>query len=241
MGLKSVTFSSAEGGGFHDVYVDTTGAPYDTPHWEDNSDSAQNKGYLDGDAEDWDANPADHQYPVCYESLKKVRVTVLFLANPHAAFDGATIEGGDLIGAGLHFGPTNVDFVTIGGKDYARAQIESADPLCNVVDWYNPLEITWTLVAPDRSTAGTSANEMFVTLGAPLCATLYRTVAYLACHNGGAIDTSAALASTWAMFSTGTAPANVCGWNAAHAYIRPKAPFLEGGGHRPEHDGRTPG
>jgi hypothetical protein len=220
VGLKAVTFSAPQGGGFHDVCVDTTGAAYGTPHWEDNSDDPANLSHLDGDAEDWDANPADHQYPVCYESGKKMKVTVRFLADPREDFQGATIEG--VTDNGNYFLSTEVEqFVEVDGKDYAEVEIESVDPLAaNTVDWCHPLVINWTLRAGGRWLEGTSENEMFVTLGAPQCAKLYRTVAYLACGHPYAQNEAEALANTWAMFSQGTGddehPADVCAWNEDH-------------------------
>ena len=59
---------------------------------------------------------------------------------------------------------------------------------------------------------------MFVTLAIPQCATLFRTVAYLATAVGGATDAATALANTWAKFA---GPANVCAWNdETRAYDR---------------------
>ncbi len=92
VGLKSVTFADPAGGGYHAVYVDA-GAAYGTPQWQDNSDSALNQGHLDGDADDWDDDPADQQYPVCYESGKKLKVTVYFLAEPEEEFERGDHRG----------------------------------------------------------------------------------------------------------------------------------------------------
>ncbi len=216
VGLKSVTFLSPNGGGCYPVYADATGDAYGTPQWEDNSDDPANQGHLDGDAEDWDDDPADQQYPVCYESDKKLRVVVVFLAEPEEAFEGATIEGDGP--DGLHFTAQLADFGAIGDKDYAYAGFDSDTVLTEgTVNWYHPLTIKWTLKEGGRSLSGSSANEVFVTLDAPECATLYRTVAYLACSNAGATTQPQALANTWAMFSQGTGedehPADVKAWN----------------------------
>ncbi len=212
-GLKSVTFADPAGGGYHAVYVDA-GAAYGTPQWQDNSDSALNQGHLDGDAEDWDDDPADHQYPVCYESGSNLKVTVMFLADPQEDFEDATIEGDGP--EGLDFSAEEADFVTIGDKDYARVEFESSAAfLASKVDWFPGMEIKWTLRSEGRVLVEKSVNEVFVTLVAPECDTLYRTVAYLACSNTGAEDEDVALAHTWNLFSTGTGPADVCGWNDA--------------------------
>ncbi len=106
-----------------------------TPQWQDNSDSALNQGHLDGDAEDWDDDPADHQYPVCYESGSNLKVTVMFLADPQEDFEDATIEGDGP--EGLDFSAEEADFVTIGDKDYARVEFESSAAfLASKVDWF---------------------------------------------------------------------------------------------------------
>jgi hypothetical protein len=105
-----------------------------------------------------------------------------FLPDPREDFQGPTIEG--VTDNGNYFLSTEAAFVEVGGKDYAQAEIESVDPLdANTVDRCHPLVINWTLQSGGRWLEGTSENEMFVTLGAPQCATLYRTMAHLACSN----------------------------------------------------------
>ncbi len=92
------------------------------------------------------------------------------------------------------------------------------------------MEIKWTLRSEGRVLVEKSVNEVFVTLVAPECDTLYRTVAYLACSNTGAEDEDVALAHTWNLFSTGSGPADVCGWNdETRSYDRPLHYYLERG------------
>jgi hypothetical protein len=208
VGLKSVTFSGAD---FHPVCVDTTGQAYGIPHWVDNSDP------LNGNATD----EGDEENPVCYVRADTPIATVRFLASPPGAFTGARI-GGDGPGA-LDFPETRAAFVQDEGKWYAEAQIPSSDNLPDEVHRYAPLTVEWTLTSdePGGASAGQSHNEAFVTLATPQCAKLYRTVAYLATALGGATDEATALDNTWAMFSTGTGPKDVCAWNdATRAYDR---------------------
>ena len=60
----------------------------------------------------------------------------------------------------------------------------------------------------------TTSHERFVTIAAPLSSTLVSLTALtLATKNPGATTPVQALNNTWAAFSTGTAPANITGWD----------------------------
>ena len=95
----------------------------------------------------------------------------------------------------------------------------------------DPFAVAWSLSRDDGGSwhqMPPSENEMFVTLAEPDCAVLYRTVAYLACGHGNATDPSDVLTNTWWMFSTGSGPRNVNGWDeASRGYSRPLHYYLE--------------
>ena len=232
VGLKSVTFGGLAEGDFHPVYVDATGAAYGTTQWEDSSEP------LNGNSTD----AGDKQYPVCYVKGKRLLVGATFLATPREAFNDATISGdgpGD-----VDFAQTVATWVQVDDKWYAGAAFPSQGTLpSDIVSYYNPLAISWTLSSsgPLHGATAQSENEVFVTLAAPQCEKLYRTVAYLACHNGGATTEGQALANTWDLFKdpSGVEGEDVCEWNEQTREYRPTALLLEGRKHTRGHDSRA--
>ena len=72
------------------------------------------------------------------------------------------------------------------------------------VDDYRPLTIKWQYSVPGFSQwldAGTTTNEVYVSLAPPDGATLYHTVVHLACAQGHATTQAQAVADTWNFFS----------------------------------------
>ncbi|MFO7956359.1 MAG: hypothetical protein R6X33_04615 [Candidatus Brocadiia bacterium] len=191
------------------------------PHWQDNSDPP------DGDAEDQVApgeeGEDDRMYPVCFKRDTKMQTSVEMVLKPIEAFgSNLKIKGDRADSLDIPATPATA------GDDKAtitNATCEAAFP--NYVTRYDTLDIVWSLSTDGGQTwqeVGTSKNETFITLDDPECDTLYRTVAYLATGNAGAgVDTEGeALDKTWGMFSSGDAPADVCGWNEqSRQYDRP--------------------
>ena len=212
--LKEVSFSGTD---YRAVRLDDDSDDYVPAHWKDNTVP------LDGDADDAVASPptagqpvADKKYPVSYTRNKKAKVEAKFKVSPVPA--GASIKvKGD--------GPGSLDIpataAKIAGDTITLSATEMSDAFANTVDYLAPMTIAWKVSLDGGSSwfdAGSSANEVFVTLGVPGCATRFRTVLYLACKTTGGTDASTCLANTWSSFS---GPANVCAWNeTAKTYSR---------------------
>jgi len=212
--LKEVSFSGTD---YRAVRIDDDSDDYVPAHWQDNTVP------LDGDADDAVASPptagqpvADKKYPVSYTRNKKAKVEAKFKVSPVPA--GASIKvKGD--------GPSSLDIpattATIAGDTITLSATEMSGAFANNVDYLATMTIAWKVSFDGGSSwfdAGSSANEVFVTLGVPGCATRFRTVMYLACKTTGGTDASTCLANSWSSFG---GPANVCAWNeTAKTYSR---------------------
>jgi len=214
--LKEVCFSGAN---YYDVRLDDDTDDYCGPHWQDNSSP------LDGDADD----QGDRKYPACFTRNTKMKTCVKVIVAPAAAFGGTVQIRGD--------GPGNLDIpattATVVGGEATTSEVECSNAFPNQVQRYASLDIAWEISPNGGGSwlgAGTSKNEMFITLGTPGCAKRFRTVLYLATKNGGT-DEDTCLSNTWASFS---GPANVCAWDesgkdytrALHYWDDPEVPYM---------------
>ncbi|MGI6494607.1 MAG: hypothetical protein ACOX5G_00675 [Kiritimatiellia bacterium] len=172
--LKEVSFSGTK---YHTVKKDDGSQDYTAPHWQDNSSP------LDGDADD----AGDKKYPICFTRNTKMKVSAKWRIEPSGL--GVTIKiKGD--------GPGNLDFpettAAISGNDLTITDVECSNPFANEIDFFDPMSISWSYSMDGGSTwcsAGTSANQTYVTLGDPLT-TVYHTLVHLGCKNADGENTA---------------------------------------------------
>jgi len=194
--VKEVSFS---GDNYHDVSVDT-GGTYSAPHWQDNSTP------LDGDAND----AVDIKYPACFTRNTKMKTTVKIVGEDISEYGSPVKIKGD--------GPGNLDIpettATVVGDEATITNVECPNAFANEVKRYGEadrLKIDWYIHDGSQwHPAGTSDNEVFITLADPACATDFRTVLYLATEGSSATTESACITDTWANFS---GPADVHAWD----------------------------
>lgn len=93
-------------------------------------------------------------------------------------------------------GPGNLDFpettAAISGNDLTITDVECSNPFANEIDFFDPMSISWSYSMDGGSTwcsAGTSANQTYVTLGDPLT-TVYHTLVHLGCKNADGENTA---------------------------------------------------
>jgi hypothetical protein len=103
----------------------------------------------------------------------------------------------------------------------------------NTVDFYKPMTIKWYYGWTDKPKmmyAGYSTNWVYVSLAQPLSgASLYHTVAHLACSHGHATDADDAAGNTWRLFSTGSGPSDVTSWDSKPlCYYKAGIPWADG-------------
>jgi hypothetical protein len=166
--LKEVSFSGA---GYNVITKDDGSKDYGPPHWQDNSSP------LDGDASDEE----DIRYPVSFTRNTTMKVALKFVLDSMIEFD-------DIVKIRGH-GPNNLYFpetkATFDGNDLIIADVECSNPFPDEVRFFDPLEIVWE-VSPDGGTtwfhAGTSKNQVYVTLSDPLI-TMYHTLVHIGCTN----------------------------------------------------------
>ncbi len=186
--LDSVTFTGTNG--CYDVLNDTNGVAYPTPQWANN-----------------EADGTVQSYPVLYVSGSSVEAQALF-KSLYDAFPCPVVIHGHASN-GMDFWETN----TPGSWLLVTPFSTTAFPASRV-DFLNPLSIQWSYAVPGRSEfigAGTSANQVYVTLRAPTNGVqLFHTVAHLACENPGATTDDQAVGNTWAFLA---GPANVTTWD----------------------------
>jgi len=143
-----------------------------------------------------------NSYPLCYTRNTSGQVSVTFAIVPrNFNGSGSVIIRGD--GSdGLDIPATTV---TVAGATITAmlSATNFATAFPNQVDFLNPLTISWKYTGAGTTfyDAGSSANPAYITLTNPATANLYHPVVYLACSNGHATDTNAAVANTWALFS----------------------------------------
>lgn len=154
--LTAVTFFGMPA----DVVKDD-GSAYPIPHWQQSDDP--------------DYVPS----PVMYVRGDTMTVTVEFQAIPDDG-SGTLYVKGD--------GPGNLDFGPVAvsvSDDTVTITLTSANAFADQVDFFDSLAITWayglTSSGPWKE-AGTSENQVYVTLGQPQT-TVYHTLVHLGCKN----------------------------------------------------------
>jgi hypothetical protein len=112
-------------------------------------------------------------YPTCYTRNTSMTVTPNWIIIP-GGFSGPVLV------KGISSGP---QLPVVSGFP---GSVTSTDNFKNKVDFLNPLTIDWQ-ASLDGGTnwhdIATTANQVYVTLNDPTCATLYHTVVWLACVN----------------------------------------------------------
>lgn len=160
LSLSNVTFSGA----LHSVLKDDGSGAYPVPHWT----TATN-------------------YPVCYTRNTKFTVAAVFAILPAGYSGGVRIraEGPD----GMK--PPDVVASASGGV-LSFPATEADMPFPDKVNFYNKMNLSWKCAGPSGTNftgAGTSLNQVYVTLADPI-SVLYHTVVDVACRN--AVGKSAA-------------------------------------------------
>ena len=127
--------------------------------------------------------------------------------------------------------------ITIDGPGFSVNVVVDTPFAPGQTQFLAPLTINWSAgqsgascaVASTCASAGASANPVYVTLAnnvLPSGWPVMLTYAALAVGQGGATSPAAAVAQTWAQFSTGGSPANVTTWSGTPlAYYPPNVPF----------------
>ena len=163
--LKEVSFSGEK---YHEVARDEDGSKkFSAPHWVDNSNP------LDSDANDVD----DKKYPVCFTRNTKMKVSVKWSAPGVGPADKVRVSG---IGPkGLIFPEINA---TVSAGMIVVENYWCETPFANTVDFFDPMEIKWTVKIGDKTfNGGTSSNQAYVTLGDPQT-TVFHTLAHRGCE-----------------------------------------------------------
>ena len=144
-----------------------------------------------------------YSYPTLYESGTRMSSDTTFDVLRGGA-DRLVIKG---VASGGGFATTFWATNGIGGggiSDWLTSPV-AADPIpANKVDFYQPLTIQWFYGPTNKSVfvaAGTTTNQVYVSLAPPNTSPLYHTVAHLACSVPGATTQSQALENTWSLFS----------------------------------------
>jgi hypothetical protein len=181
--LSNVAFSVA-----NDILQDDGSGAYLPPHWT-----------------------ATNSYPVTYPRNTTGTVSATFWVVP-TNFSGSNsviIQG--VGSSGLNIPATTVTVVGV-QSTVTLPTTNFSTAFANQVDFLNPLTIDWEYTGGGATfyDAGSSVNPVYITLTNPATANLFHTVVHLACSNGHATDTNAAVANTWALFA---GPANVTTWD----------------------------
>lgn len=185
--LKSVTFG---GTGYRVITRDDGQGPYATQHWLDH----------DGDGAATNTT-GDHRFPALYERHTRVTVTRLTATVAPNGFARAAVDvqGG---------GSDNHAFSGQGAIDRGTLTVSAnmvADrALRNTIWFYDTYDIGWrvALVQNAFRPIGLSDNRIYVSLERPAIATIYESVAHLACASAtGVNDSGPALASMWSEFT----------------------------------------
>ncbi len=188
LNLRSVNFNGTS------ILQDNGNGCYPTPHWtNDDSGTVQNS-------------------PVLYTSGYYVDTVTEFKVSGGGSFP--LIIKGEVSGGSTRFTLWGTN--SSSGTDGSVVTLADTSLTASKVDFYNPMTIKWYYGDTNKQNfiyAGTSTNQVYVSLATPATTNLYHTVVHLACTNPGATDASTAAANTWAMFSNGTGPANVKTWD----------------------------
>jgi hypothetical protein len=161
LSLREVTFWN-----HHVVYAnDGDQGPYQGPHW------------LDGNGNGDLADAGDRSHPVCYTRNTKMQVSAKFAATSPVPVQGYVwIKGtgpNDPYGKSLSFPEVQISLTNL--EAYMGLTVAS-NPFQDEVGSYQPLSIFWSFSVDNKATwvaAGTSQNEVFVTLAAPIATPYY--------------------------------------------------------------------
>jgi hypothetical protein len=156
-----------------------------------------------------------------YYAGQTMRGTAVFSVNPAPpqAVPGVYVEAGTAAGTFSGAGT-----IAAGYASFSAPVTDNTALPTSQTQFYAPLNASWSVgqAGGPCSTGGcvavgASSNPVYVTLAQnvlPSCAMpVMLTYVALAAGTGGATSQSAALANTWAQFSTGSGPANVQTWD----------------------------
>jgi len=170
--LRAVTFHTVWA-----VLQDNGSGPYPTPHW---TNDAQGRVV-------W-------SHPALYVSGDRVVTYTQFdvpWADPYANTFELVVRGQAVAGGLTKFNlwATNQPL----SRHWMVTLVADAPLPADRVDFFNPLTIHWSYGVPGRTPfllAGTSSNQVYVTLKPPITTNLFHTVVHLACANAvGQTDT----------------------------------------------------
>lgn len=168
LAVDAVTFAAAPNdGSYYAVYVDGTETAYPSPHWKRERTATGTVPFA--------------QSPVCYLKESKMRVTV--------TLKGTSDLSGDIWISGVSDGAT---FAATKGtisadKKSVTVTLDAATILRNGVDYFDPMTIEWkwnTTGTGTFTSAGSTANQVYVTLGTPAMGTtakLWHTLVHIGC------------------------------------------------------------
>ncbi len=171
---------------------------------------------------------------------RKIKVKAVFEVTPPLPAD---ISNLDLVGevasdaGGFAGGKLKKTGLTIRKGD-AKFTVDDFDidfTLPASTYYFNPMSITWSIkpnnACTDDSTKvdlGKSDVVVYVTLGTPTVSPVYLSPLDLAVNGPPATSKQTVVNSTWAKFGTGSAPANVKGWDGrAFVYYQPGSSFKD--------------
>ena len=160
-----------------------------------------------------------------YAAGKTMAGTAVFNVSPALtqAITGAYVQG--VTDSSGTFAATNVT-IPAGQTSFSASVTDATAFQTSQTQFLNPMNTNWSVAQTGSScnnstygcvAVGMSANPVYVTLADSVLATFAMpamlTYVALAVGNGGAGSQTAALAGTWAKFSTGSGPANVVTWD----------------------------
>jgi len=174
----------------HTVVSDDGSTEYEAPHWSDPD--------ADGDASD------GHSYPVCYTRNSNMVISAKWTLLPEGLSSNVVIKGTGP--SGLNFPETNV---SVSGDEVTIHDVLCENAFADEVDFMDPMSIDWDLRLVSRDVwldAGTSTNQMYVTLGDPVDdVTLHHTVIRIGCENADTLsETNPVVEAIWDEFSDRT-------------------------------------
>jgi hypothetical protein len=184
-------------------------SPISTPTWPTPSATCPQVGFL-----------GDHAVYVSGDTMHGTAVFALSPIPPQGV-TGIYVQG-TTAGFGT-FAPTGSVSITGGTATFSAPFSNDTAFPASMTQFINTLNINWSVAQAGGScasgcvTAGTSFNPVYVTLASNVlpawAGPVMLTYVKLAVGNGGAFSQAAALANTWAQFSTGSGPANVLTWD----------------------------
>jgi hypothetical protein len=185
--LREVSFSGSNN---HTIISDDGSLTYSFPHWKDNYP-------YDGIA----TNQNERQYPICFTGNSQLNLSCKWYFEPSSLSE--TIKFKATGSDGYNFSTVTVEPQ---GNEIVLSNITSTKQLPDAIDYLSELSLNWQMSFDDGQTwydAGTSKNQMYVTLDDPVDDTpMYHTIVHLGCKNGeGHSNVDSAVEAIWSDFT----------------------------------------